>query len=53
MELEEAVKTVIAITERHERQLELAEEVARVELARRRQGRDDRAQASEAGDDRR
>ena len=53
IDLDEAIKTVIKITERNEKQLELAAEVARIELARRRQGCDDRAQASEAGNDRR
>lgn len=47
MELEEAVKAVIEIGQRFERQLQLAEELARIERGRERQRKDARkAQAA-------
>lgn len=45
----EVTKRIIEIAARHERQLELAAEVARVELERRRQAKDDRAQNAKTG----
>lgn len=49
----ETTRRIIEIAARHEKQLELAAEIARIELERRRQAADDRAQAGEAGTDRR
>lgn len=46
IDLNETIKTVIKITERHEKQLKLAAEIARIELARRRQSRNDRTTKS-------
>lgn len=46
IDLNETIKTVVKITERHEKQLELNAEVARIELARRRQSRNDRTTKS-------
>ena len=48
MELEEAVKIVIEIGQRFERQLQLAEEAARIERSRERQ-RADARKASKTG----
>lgn len=48
MELEEAVKAVIEIGQRFERQLQLAEELARIERGRKRQ-RKDAAKAKASG----
>jgi hypothetical protein len=50
---QETTRRIIEIAARHEKQLELAAEIARIELERRRQAADDRAQAGEAGTDRR
>lgn len=50
---QETTRRIIEISARHEKQLELAAEIARIELERRRQAADDRAQAGEAGTDRR
>jgi L-2-hydroxyglutarate oxidase LhgO len=46
---QETTRRIIEIAARHEKQLELAAEIARIELERRRQAADDRAQAAEVG----